>query len=125
MIENARKCSGTKRGNEMKSKMLVVSFILSSLVVSTAFAGPYSNQDAMGRPSANISSIKDEPGGDLPLGSLCGLHMASLNSDRANELCQGRNPRYGCPAKFTQRTLGYFEAGGGRRAWMTCVKTSA
>ena len=107
----------------MKKIILIVSFVLSSLVVSTAFAGPYSNQDAMGRPSANISSIKDEPGGDLPAGALCGLHMASQGSSRANDRCQGRNPRYGCPANFVRRTLGYFEAGGGYRAWVTCVKT--
>jgi len=61
----------------------------------------------------------------MPVGTMCGIHMASQGGVRANDLCQGVNPRYGCPAKFSRRTLGYFEAGGGYRAWVTCVKTRA
>jgi hypothetical protein len=55
-----------KRSVDMKKAMIFFVVVLSSIVASAAFASPYSNNDATGRPNVNIvsgtNSVKDEPG---------------------------------------------------------------
>ncbi|MBQ1784176.1 MAG: hypothetical protein II007_11035 [Gammaproteobacteria bacterium] len=64
--------------------------------------------------------------GDMPAGATCGMYMQTQGVIKANVPCQGMSPISGCPSGFYKADLGYFEAGNGSRAFVTCVKgTSA
>ncbi|TBW57374.1 hypothetical protein EZI54_06875 [Marinobacter halodurans] len=55
-------------------------------------------------------------------GTSCGFFMQSGGSTNGYMSCMGYNPHNGCPSGFTQARLGYFEAGGGSRDLVTCLK---
>lgn len=59
---------------------------------------------------------------DMPKGTLCGLYMMTQSSLKARVYCLGHNPLHSCPSGFKRADLGYFEAGGGTRKWVTCIK---
>lgn len=68
------------------------------------------------------TSYRDFNWSDMPRGTLCGLYMVTQSTVRANVRCQGRQVGSSCPPGFARADLGYFEAGGGARALVTCVK---
>jgi type II secretory pathway pseudopilin PulG len=57
-----------------------------------------------------------------PPGSVCGMNVVNNGTQRIQVLCQGHDPKTSCPAGFTQEDFGYYEAGGGSRWAMYCMK---
>jgi hypothetical protein len=88
----------------MKGIITVFSVIV-SIFMTAAFAGPYSSQDSMGRPSVNITSgtlaVKDEPAPKKEITMSSREAYTGSSSTTSKGSCWGKNEQW---CNYTTKT---------------------